>query len=143
MRNENYISVEAKRYLVVGVLAVALDFALFNLFLGILNETTIGSLLSRICATTIAIVFAFFGHKNFSFKTRDAEINTTRQSVYFLGVNLTGMLISVLCLWFTHFILGLNSQLADNISSYVFGLSLSTLFKFYANRRWVFLAQEI
>lgn len=140
MNNENAISVEAKRYIVVGVLAVAVDFTFFNIFLVILNEASIGSILSRIGATSIAIVFAFFGHKHWSFRSRDAEVNMARQSVYFLIVNLAGMLISLMCLWFSQFILGLDSQLADNISSYVFGLSLSTLFKFFANRRWVFLA---
>jgi putative flippase GtrA len=138
--NESALPVEAKRYLVVGVLAVAIDFVLFNLFLVFFSEESLGSIMSRICATSIAIAFAFFGHKHWSFRSRNAQINMARQSAIFLVINLVGMLISLMCLWFTHFILGLDSQLADNISSYVVGLALSTLFKFYANRRWVFLA---
>jgi putative flippase GtrA len=140
LNDESAMSIEAKRYLVVGVFAVAIDFVLFNLFLTFFNEASLGSIISRICATSIAIAFAFFGHKHWSFRSRNAQVNIARQSAYFLIVNLVGMIISLICLWFTHFILGLDSQLADNISSYVFGLALSTLFKFFANRRWVFLA---
>jgi hypothetical protein len=42
------------------------------------------------------------------------------------------------CLWISHYLLGLDSALADNISANVIGLGLGTLFRFWSYRRWVF-----
>jgi putative flippase GtrA len=53
-------------------------------------------------------------------------------------LNGVGLLISVGCLWFSHYALGLTSPLADNISANVVGLALGTMFRFWSYRRWVF-----
>jgi putative flippase GtrA len=49
-----------------------------------------------------------------------------------------GLLISVACLWFSHYALGFTSLLADNISANFVGLGLGTLFRFWSYRKWVF-----
>jgi putative flippase GtrA len=46
--------------------------------------------------------------------------------------------IALVCLWFSHYILGFTSPLADNISANVIGLGLGTIFRFWSYRRWVF-----
>ena len=58
----------------------------------------------------------------------------------FFGLNGVAMLIAVGCLWFSHYVLGFTSALADNISANVIGLGLGTLFRFWSYRKWVFPA---
>jgi putative flippase GtrA len=58
----------------------------------------------------------------------------------FFLLNGVGMLISVGCLWLSHYALGLTSALADNLSANVIGLGLGTLFRFWSYRKWVFPA---
>ena len=55
-------------------------------------------------------------------------------------LNGIAMLIALACLWFSHYLLGLTSALADNISANVVGLALGTLFRFWSYRKWVFPA---
>ena len=50
------------------------------------------------------------------------------------------LLIALACLWFSHYALGLDNAVADNISANVIGLGLGTLFRFWSYRRWVFPA---
>jgi hypothetical protein len=48
------------------------------------------------------------------------------------------MLIGLGCLFVSHYLLGFESRLADNISSNVIGLGLGTLFRFTLYKLWVF-----
>jgi putative flippase GtrA len=50
------------------------------------------------------------------------------------------MVIALSCLWLSHYALGLDSPIADNISANVIGLGLGTLFRFWSYRKWVFPA---
>lgn len=56
----------------------------------------------------------------------------------FVLVNVGGMLVAVLTLWFSHYVLRLTSPLADNISANVIGVGLGTIFRYVAYRYWVF-----
>jgi putative flippase GtrA len=46
--------------------------------------------------------------------------------------------IGLACLWFSHYVLGFTSVIADNISSNVIGLGLGSVFRFTLYRYWVF-----
>jgi putative flippase GtrA len=48
------------------------------------------------------------------------------------------MIISLSCLWVSHYLLGFESALADNISANVIGLVLGTVFRFWGYHNWVF-----
>jgi putative flippase GtrA len=50
-----------------------------------------------------------------------------------------GSAIAVGCLAISHYLLGLTSPLADNISANVVGLILGTAFRFWAYRTFVFI----
>ncbi|WP_377271031.1 hypothetical protein [Peterkaempfera sp. SMS 1(5)a] len=43
-------------------------------------------------------------------------------------------------LWISHYTLGFDSALADNIAKNVIGLGLGTMFRFISFRTWVFRA---
>ena len=44
----------------------------------------------------------------------------------------------MLCLWFSRYVLGLTTPLADNVSANVIGLSLGAAVRFWVFRRYVF-----
>jgi hypothetical protein len=48
------------------------------------------------------------------------------------------MLIAMLCLWVSHYLLGFDNLVADNISKNVVGLFLGTAFRFLLYRFWVY-----
>ena len=86
-----------------------------------------------------ATTFAYFGNRFWTFRHR-GRTNMGREYLLFFVLNGVAMLISVGCLWVSHYLLGLTSPLADNISANVIGLGLGTLFRFWSYRRWVFPA---
>ena len=57
-------------------------------------------------------------------------------------LNGVGLLISVGCLWFSHYALGFTSLLADNIRANFVGVALGTMFRFWSYRKWVFLPND-
>jgi putative flippase GtrA len=61
-----------------------------------------------------------------------------REYILFFALNGVAMLIALSCLWISHYALGLDSPIADNISANVIGLGLGTLFRFWSYRKWVF-----
>jgi putative flippase GtrA len=52
-----------------------------------------------------------------------------------------GLLISLTCLWVSHYVLGFTSVLADNVAANVVGLAAGTAFRFWAYKRFVFTHQ--
>jgi len=61
-----------------------------------------------------------------------------RELAGFVVVNVGGLVIGVGCLAFSHYLLGLTSPLADNISANAVGLGLGTAFRYFFYRRLVF-----
>lgn len=58
--------------------------------------------------------------------------------VEFALVSVGRMLITLACMWVSHYLLGFTSVLADKIAGNVVGLGLGTAFRFQFYRRWVF-----
>jgi putative flippase GtrA len=63
-----------------------------------------------------------------------------REYLMFFGLNAVALLIAISCLWFSHYVMGWDSALADNISANVVGLGLGTTFRFWSYRKFVFPA---
>ena len=124
---------ELMKFGVVGVVAYVVDLGTFNLLLFETGKPITSKTVSTVIATTVA----YFGNRYWTFRHRHrAQIR--REYVLFFVLNGVGLLISVSCLWFSHYALGLTSPLADNISANVVGLALGTMFRFWSYRRWVF-----
>ncbi len=58
----------------------------------------------------------------------------------FFVLNLVGLSIALLCLAVSHYVLGFESRLADNIAANGIGLVLGTTFRFWSYRRFVWAA---
>ena len=129
---------EIAKFGVVGAFAFVIDVGLFNLlmYVGPLNDKPLtAKAISVIAATT----FAYFCNRFWTFRHR-GRTHMGREYLLFFALNGVAMVIALTCLWFSHYALGLDSPLADNISANVIGVGLGTLFRFWSYRTWVFPA---
>lgn len=126
---------ELARFGTVGAFAFVIDVGLFNLLrAGVLSDSPLTAKgISVIMATT----FAFLANRNWTYRDR-ARTGYRRESVLFFATNAAALVISWACLATSHYLLGLDSQLADNISGNIIGVGLGTLFRFWVYRTWVF-----
>ena len=129
---------EVAKFGVVGLVALVVDVGLFNLLCYGPSSPLHGKVLTaKIVSVCVATTVAYFGNRYWTFRHR-GRTSFGREYVLFFVLNGVGLAISVGCLWFSHYALGLTSALADNISANVIGLGLGTLFRFWSYRRWVF-----
>ncbi len=132
---------EIAKFGVVGMSAFVIDVGLFNLLMfaggeGPLNDKP---LTAKVISVVAATTFAYFGNRFWTFRHR-GRTHMGREYILFFALNGVAMLIALSCLWFSHYALGLDSALADNISANIVGLVLGTLFRFWSYRKWVFPA---
>ncbi len=140
---------EVAKFGTVGAVAFVLDTTLYNLlvfglpglFEGPMSDTP---LTGKIVSTSVATMFSWMGNRWWTFRRRRSEA-MGRELVLFLFFNAVGLGIALACLAFSRYVLGLDSQLADNVAANGIGLALGTLFRFWAYRTFVFreeLAEE-
>lgn len=130
----------ALKFGVVGLVGYVVDVGIFNLLrLGVAGEGHFfqGPIGAKIVAVTIATLLTWFGNRFWTFREHRRK-NYLLELFEFGAVAVGGLLISLLCLWVSHYVLGFTSLLADNISTNVVGLFLSTAFRFLMYRYWVY-----
>jgi len=132
---------EVAKFGVVGLTAFVIDVGLFNILMYAGGEGPLADkpLTAKALSVMAATTFAYFGNRFWTFRHR-VRTHMGREYILFFALNGVGMLIALTCLWFSHYALGLDSPLADNISANVIGLGLGTLFRFWSYRKWVFPA---
>ena len=124
---------------VVGLVALVVDVGLFNLlrFAGGEGPFYDKPLTAKAISVVVATTVAYIGNRIWTFSDR-GRTNYAREYILFFVLNGIALLITLGCLWFSHYALGLTGPLADNISANVIGLGLGTLFRFWSYRKWVF-----
>jgi putative flippase GtrA len=127
------------RFGVVGVVALVVDVVGFNLlrFAGGEGPLYDKPLTAKVLSTVAATLVAYAGNRYWTYRHR-ARTGFAREYLLFFVLNAVGLGIALSCLWTSHYLLGLDSPLADNISANVIGLFLGTTFRFWSYRRWVF-----
>ncbi|WP_412541702.1 GtrA family protein [Longispora sp. K20-0274] len=102
---------------------------------------------AKVVAVAIAATLAFVGNRFWTWRDRPKSGLHREYLLYFL-FNAIGLGIALGCLWLSHSGLGsvwptvFQSTTADFIAGNGFGLVLGTLFRFYAYRKWVFVAAQ-
>ncbi len=130
----------ALKFGVIGLLGYFVDVGIFNaLSLGLVGhghffQSPIGA---KIISVAISTLVTWFGNRYWTFREHRRK-NFVLELFEFSAVAVGGLLIGLLCLWVSHYLLGLTSLLADNISSNVIGLILGTAFRFVLYRFWVY-----
>ena len=132
---------EVAKFGAVGLIALVVDIGLFNLlrYAGGHGPMFDRPISAKIVSVAVATVVAYFGNRYWTFRHRGRTHMSSELFMFFV-LNGVGMLISVGCLYLSHYVLGLTSALADNLSANVIGLGLGTLFRFWSYRKWVFPA---
>lgn len=130
---------EMLKFGVVGAVAFVVDIGLFNLLRfgggeGVLYDKPITA---KAISVTVATLVAWLGNRYWTFRHRRRKA-MTHELLLFVVFNVAGMGIALACLAISHYLLGLTSPLADNISANGVGLVLGTLFRFWAYRTFVF-----
>ena len=132
---------EASKYSTVGAMGYVVDVTLFNVF-ALLGRSFFDydePFLAKIAATTIAVLFTYLLNSRWTFKKRDGRPEGLSLVLRYAAVNVVGLTITILALFVSRNILGFDSLLADNISANVVGVGLAMIFRFFANRKWVFI----
>ncbi len=97
-----------------------------------------GPLESKAISITAATVFTYLGSRFWTFRHRENQ-PVHREAVLFIVLNIVGLVIAEAVIALITYGLGLKDPLAYNGASLV-GTGLGTIFRFYAYRKWVFLA---
>lgn len=140
---------EVAKFGTVGAVAFVVDVVLYNLLVfgppgGGPGPLPDAPLLAKTLATAVATVVAWSGNRWWTFRSRRSSGKTAEFALFVL-FNVIGLGIALAVLGFSRYVLGLDSQLADNVSGNGIGLALGTLFRFWAYKRFVFrgrLTQE-
>lgn len=128
------------RFGLVGLVGLVIDIGVFNLLRAtVLSPEAYGEgpLLAKVVSVSLAITANWVGNRYWTFRPQRSA-KAFREGIAFAVVSLGGMLIALGCLWVSHYLLGFQSALADNISANVIGLGLGTAFRFWLYRSWVF-----
>ncbi|MGH1523662.1 GtrA family protein [Leifsonia sp. L25] len=123
----------------VGAVGFGVNLVVFNVMLLIvLRNVQHATIYSTIIATVIAILTNWIGNRYWAFSGQRQD-NAAREGVEFFAVSLvTGTGIPLVCVWVSHYLLGLANPFADNISANVVGLAIGMLFRFALYRWWVY-----
>lgn len=128
---------ELAKFGVIGAAAYVVDVGTFNaLRSGALTDRP---LTAKVISTVLATTVAYFGNRHWTFRHRE-RTGLRREYTLFFAFNAVGLAIALGCLGFSHYVLGLTSPLADNVSANVVGMVLGTVFRFWTYRRFVFTA---
>lgn len=131
---------ELAKFGLVGLVAFVVDVGIFNFLRfgvdgtgALVDKPLTAKAISVVLATTVA----YFGNRHWTFRHR-GRTSFRREYLLFFLLNGVAMIMSLGCLYISHYALGFTSGLADNISANGVGLVLGTLFRFWSYRRWVF-----
>ncbi|GGI36956.1 hypothetical protein GCM10010988_11540 [Cnuibacter physcomitrellae] len=129
----------ALKFGVVGLAGYLIDVGVFN----VLRLDWLGDgwwsdpLGAKFVSVTCSTIATWFGNRYWTFRENRRK-NVVLEFVEFTAIAVVGLGISLGCLWVSHYVLGFDNLVADNISGNVIGLVLATLFRFLLYRYWVF-----
>ncbi|GAB2941765.1 GtrA family protein [Streptomyces heilongjiangensis] len=135
---------EVTKFGVVGALAFVVDNGGYNLLVfglpggaegGVMREFPVQA---SVVATGAAALLSWAGNRYWTYRHRHRE-RLTQELALFLLANLVGVALTAGTVYASRHLLGLDSVFSDNVAR-VFGWVLATLFRFFAYRRYVFVA---
>ncbi len=131
--------VEFIQFLTVGLGSYVVETGLFNLlaYSGIVTLPGDAPMVAKTISVSVSIIFSWVVNRLWTFKNR-SDKSKGREFVLFILVNIGGLLLALGSLGISRFVLGFDSQLADNIAANVVGLVLGTAFRYICYRYIVF-----
>jgi putative flippase GtrA len=126
---------ELTRFGLIGTLGLCIDLGGATLLHG---RAGVGPLMAKAVSASVAMVVSYTGHRLWTFRHRASQ-SLMRGGLIFFGLNLIGLVSSLLVIGLVTGPLGLRSLAAYNAAQVV-GVLLGMLFRYWSYRRWVFLA---
>jgi putative flippase GtrA len=126
---------ELARFGVVGATGAIIDLGGAAYLHGALH---IGPLSAKALSITVATVVTYLGSRFWTFRHRVNQA-LLREGTLFVLLNVVGLVIAEVVIALTTYGLGYKSALAYNAASVV-GTGLGTIFRYFAYKKWVFLA---
>lgn len=127
---------EVAKFGIIGAVNYALDVAVFNaLVVGTLHNKPITA---KMISTVLAATSSYFMNRHWTWRHR-ARTGLRREYTLFILLSAIGLGITLACLAFSEYVLGLHSLLARNVAGNVVGVGLGMVWRFWSFKRWVFL----
>jgi putative flippase GtrA len=124
------------KFALVGGVGVVVDTLSFTL-LRLTPAFEHAPIRAGIISTALAIAANWIGNRYWTFGPHRST-RSVAEAVEFIAVSLLGMGVALACLAVSHYVLGLDTVLADNISKNVVGLVLGSALRFLLYRHWVY-----
>lgn len=122
------LATELAKFGAVGTIAFFVDLAVFNaLAFTIMGNNPIGA---KVVAVLVSTVVSWVGSRYWTFKD-GATRSAPREFLWFGLINAGGLVIAAACLVVSHYLMGLTSKLADNVSANFVGLALGNVFRYF------------
>lgn len=132
---------QARNYIAVGTVAVAIDILIFNLVVRAAVPLNLSSAFlpyaAKLASFGAATMFSFWAQSQFVFKKRRQANRLVKTS--FFVIHATGFGLAILPLWVGRTLLGYSSLLMDNVLT-ILGTSVAILAKLWLTRRFVFIS---
>jgi putative flippase GtrA len=126
---------EFAKFCVIGGIGAVVDLGGTAVLYGTFH---LGPLTSKAIAVSTACVVTYLGSRFWTFRNRENQ-PVPRELVLFIVLNGIGLFIAEVVIAVTAYAFGARDQVAYNAAS-VIGTGLGTIFRFWAYRKWVFLA---
>ena len=130
---------ELTKFGLVGFVSLLVDLAVFNAALAAMPHKP---LTAKVVSTLFSATCAYLLNRHWSFKARERAHRQSRELLLFMALNAAGLALALSCLAVSHYVLGLDSRLADNVAANGVGLVLGTAFRFWSYRRFVWVAAD-
>jgi putative flippase GtrA len=135
LRRVRHLVPELAKFGVVGATGSVVDLGGSALLYGTFH---LGPITSKAIALTAACVVTYLGSRFWTFRHRENQA-VHRELILFIVLNAIGLVIAEIVIGTTAYAFGAKDQIAYNVAS-VIGTGIGTIFRFWAYRKWVFLA---
>ena len=125
---------EMIKFGVVGAVAFVIDIGGANLLWHTVLESKVTT--AKVISGGVATLFAWVGNRAWTFRHRRSRA-PVQEVLLFFGVNAVALGIAAGVLALSHYGLGFQTRLADNVAT-VIGIGIGTIFRFFAYRYFVF-----
>jgi putative flippase GtrA len=126
---------EALGFAAAGAAAYAAD---LGLFLWLRGPGGLGPLTAKALSFLAGCTVAYLGNSLGTYRGRAPATGRARQYGVFFAVNIAGALVQLVCLGFSHYVLGLTAPRDDVVSGLGVGMLLATALRFWGTRTLVF-----
>lgn len=126
---------EGLKFLLVGGMNYVVDLGVFNaLRFTVLSHYVVTA---KVISAVAATLFSWVMNRSWTFANRQRH-SLGREFISFMVINALGLAPPVVCLWVSHYLMGLTGALADNVSANIIGVGLGTLLRYVGYSRVAF-----